>query len=206
MAKGMSPNEKRALRERVQAEGDWDAFKEKREQYRAAGVSNNELWPRTAEHFPAKNPKEPKNILADLPPLPPEELKKLRAKEEKPKETTELIPRDRFQMDTAPSPQVISWVARNLVVLDVRPEECVSPEAWGLLLWVREGGTNESEFWRSIYPKLLPSRTQLDAQDRFKDDGRRLLTLIDEVEAMSRELQDDSLGVDSEVEEVAAGV
>jgi hypothetical protein len=50
-----------------------------------------------------------------------------------------------------------------------------------MLCWARRNNQNEAQFWGQIYTKLLPSRSQLDAEQRFKDDGRRVLGLIEKL-------------------------
>tara|TARA_R100001230_G_scaffold4174_1_gene1285 strand:+ start:363 stop:962 length:600 start_codon:yes stop_codon:yes gene_type:complete len=87
------------------------------------------------------------------------------------------------------TPETVEWVAANVMVEDAVPEDAPSPEAWGMLCWARRSNTNEAQFWGQIYTKLLPSRTSLEADARYRDDGRQLMGLIDLLET---EIQSDS--------------
>tara|TARA_R100000995_G_C3481118_1_gene123965 strand:- start:1959 stop:2612 length:654 start_codon:yes stop_codon:yes gene_type:complete len=77
------------------------------------------------------------------------------------------------------TPETVEWVAANVLLEDAVPEDAPSPEAWGMLCWARRSNTNEAQFWGQIYTKLLPSRTSLEADARYRDDGRQLSGLID---------------------------
>jgi hypothetical protein len=87
-----------------------------------------------------------------------------------------------FKAGNASTPVCVSWVAKNLLIEDAKPEDAPGSEAWGMLMWARRNEGNEAQFWGTIYTKLLPSRNQLDSENRYTDDGRRLLDLIDKLE------------------------
>lgn len=70
--------------------------------------------------------------------------------------------------------KVVEWVASNMQVEDVSPADAPSSEAWGMLVWARRSPVNESQFWGSIYAKLLPSRSAIEAEQRYSDDGIRI--------------------------------
>ena len=38
----------------------------------------------------------------------------------------------------------------------------------------RRSPVNESQFWGQIYAKLLPSRSQIEAEQRYSEDGVRV--------------------------------
>ena len=85
--------------------------------------------------------------------------------------------------------KVVEWVASNMQVEDVSPRDAPSSEAWGMLVWARRSPVNESQFWGSIYAKLLPSRSQIDGDQKYSEDGvkvedlaARLLRMKDGVE------------------------
>ena len=58
-----------------------------------------------------------------------------------------------------------------------------SKGAVGLLKWVQTSPSNAATFYSSIWAKLMPSRTQLDAEARFSDDGKGELEIISRLEA-----------------------
>ena len=57
-----------------------------------------------------------------------------------------------------------------------------SKGAVGLLKWVQTSPSNAATFYSSIWAKLMPSRTQLDAEARFSDDGKGELEIISRLE------------------------
>jgi hypothetical protein len=56
-----------------------------------------------------------------------------------------------------------------------------------MLHWVRDpyNPKNMSDFFNNVLPKLLPSKKQLDDEDRFKDDGRELDKTIEAALALA---------------------
>jgi len=91
--------------------------------------------------------------------------------------------------------KVVEWVASNMQVADVSPADAPSSEAWGMLVWARRSPVNESQFWGTIYAKLLPSRSAIEAEQRYSDDGvrieetaERLLKMRDENESQREAL------------------
>jgi hypothetical protein len=73
-----------------------------------------------------------------------------------------------------PTVKVVEWVASNMQVSDVGPGDAPSSEAWGMLLWARRSPMNESQFWGTIYAKLLPSRSQIESEQRYTEDGSKV--------------------------------
>jgi hypothetical protein len=86
------------------------------------------------------------------------------------------FPVDRFQGKTCSPRVAVEWVAANIAVEGVRPEDCPGPEAWGLLFWARHG--NQGTFWTNHYTKLMPSKSEVDGGAKRYDDGRDLDRLI----------------------------
>lgn len=95
-----------------------------------------------------------------------------------------LFPRGEFGGDGKPvSPrQAVEWAFENLCVDDVKPGDAPSPGAWALLIGARQSGLSLKQFF-DTWAKLLPTKTQIEQQDRFTDDGSVVLDLIDKVEA-----------------------
>jgi len=75
--------------------------------------------------------------------------------------------------------EVVMWVFNHAPVADVTVKDAPSPGAWDMLTWVRTGRENRTEFYRSFLSKLMPTRTQLDKDAEFDDDGGRVLKDID---------------------------
>lgn len=87
----------------------------------------------------------------------------------------------------APVVRTLQWVAANIANAEPDPHECPSAEAWGLLRWVRINPINEGEFWRTIYPKLVPTRNTMEASTKFDDDGADVVGFIDRIERQFKE-------------------
>ena len=81
----------------------------------------------------------------------------------------------------ASTPECVAWVARHMLIKDVAPEQAPSSEAWSMLCWARRNNQNEAQFWGQIYTKLLPSKAQLETEQRYRDDGRKVLEVIDKL-------------------------
>jgi len=113
-------------------------------------------------------------------------------------EATVRVSKKMFLGKTCSTQQSVIWVAKHIAVDDAVAEEAPSSEAWGMLIWAQRTGHNEREFWTSIYPKLLPTRTQLDAEARFTDDGRAIISIIDRVRRAA--LRDKAGADDSEMQ------
>lgn len=65
------------------------------------------------------------------------------------------------------------------------PESAVpSKGAVGLLKWLKTSPANCTAFYATIWPKLMPTKSQLDAEARYSDDGVRSLDLLSELESM----------------------
>lgn len=84
-----------------------------------------------------------------------------------------------FKSATANTLAVVRWVSEHMG--DEEIKVCICPAAWEMLKWCRESPINRSKFYETIFPKLLPSKGALDAEERTHDDGRGQLGLIDRV-------------------------
>jgi hypothetical protein len=53
--------------------------------------------------------------------------------------------------------------------------------AKGLIEAAKASPSLQAEFYKNIYTKLIPNKADLEAQERFSDDGRELLSTIEQV-------------------------
>jgi hypothetical protein len=53
-------------------------------------------------------------------------------------------------------------------------DQAPNSHAWGLFMAASKNDEAELKFWTSIFPKVLPSKAELDSEDRILDDGRGL--------------------------------
>jgi len=79
------------------------------------------------------------------------------------------------------SARAVDWVFDNFALSDLVATDAPSPGAWGLLCWVRLSVGNLTEFMRTIWPKRLPSRTQVEDGVGGNDDGREELAELDKI-------------------------
>ena len=84
---------------------------------------------------------------------------------------------------------------------DISDSAVPSRGAVGLLKWVQASPANASSFYAGIWPKLMPTKSQLDAEARYSDDGNRSIDLLDRLERMLGDEED----MQSLPEEFASG-
>lgn len=180
---------KSLLRDWLTEHGHWSRFVEIREMIKKQGVEASEAWGAAAMTLEMElgngesgSAEEP--VKASAAPVVPVRALSGDISEDK-------VEKGVFLGKGCSTPETVEWVAANVMVEDVAAEDAPSPEAWGMLCWARRSNTNEAQFWGQIYTKLLPSRTSLEADARYRDDGRNVLNLI---EVMNEEYGEPSDG------------
>ena len=82
----------------------------------------------------------------------------------------------------------IRWIFNHIGIKDVRPSDAPSAGAWGYLQAIKQNDEIMHDFYRSVYPRLLPSSSEIETESKFVDDGRRISQeTIDLVAQASRE-------------------
>lgn len=76
-------------------------------------------------------------------------------------------------------PSDILWVYYHLGVADVKPEDAPNPGAWALLQHVQHDSDRIGEFYKGLFAKIVPSRSQIESMEKFRDDGREQFELLD---------------------------
>ena len=153
--------DKRSLRRELVEKGVWTKFCAKRNLLESEGQKPDEAYAAAASQFLGRDVAE-KPVSGDL---------------------GGTVSSDTFGDAGASTPECVSWVAKHMMVKDVQPAQAPSSEAWSMLCWARRNNQNEAQFWGQIYTKLLPSKSQLDAEQRFKDDGRKVLSIIERLKS-----------------------
>lgn len=74
----------------------------------------------------------------------------------------------------------VEWVATKVRV-QVKPEEAPDEFSWNLLQWVRSKDSNEDAFWLSMVKSLLPTKKQMEEDDRFSDDAREVTEILEKL-------------------------
>lgn len=74
----------------------------------------------------------------------------------------------------------VEWVSRHILIPpeSIKPDSVPSSSAVALLVWARQ---EKSEFYRGVYAKIMPKQSEVDREARFKDDGRKVTDIIDQV-------------------------
>lgn len=192
----MTQVQKEGLKQRLLAENRWAAAHGYRDGIRKDGMTVSESWWQMAGTFPpvqTRSPSEP------TPQRIKEALTAIRSNEAVPNidgenpddprgvsvlrsmaEELAVMARGRKSSIR----EVYSWIFENAKVPwdALVAEDVPSPGAIGLLQWVKSSAANLGKFYSDMHPKLAPSRSQLEAADRFTDDGRDLSDLIDRVQ------------------------
>lgn len=196
---------------RLTAEGRWTQFRNARETHRAKGLKGNECWfaalrdcdshgyPFSHIYPPGitietVSPRSPKDILE-----PPAGMTSSAAAVPPPPRVAVNIPKkpvatkEMYAGKPKPSHrQVVEWVAEHMHLDGVKPEDAPSGTAWGMLQFVKAGmgaGRSEEIFWGQIYPKLMPSQSELKYLERMNDAGDTEKDALDAFERAERERQ-----------------
>jgi len=192
---------RKEFKDRLIREGRWRAFLEKREFLVSTGWSRSDAWgearlsydeafsdeeiaelAKTVEECPASEMvtivSDPQEVTAEVsttsaPKAPLKVQAQLEDFEGKPKATIR---------------ENAEWVAEHLCVEGVVPEDAPSMAAWSMWETFRVSASSRLEFYKTVYARLMPSKAQVDAQDRYSDDGRSTEELL---EAFKRSLTDD---------------
>lgn len=197
----LSGRAKNALKKRLEAEGRWREFVQRREAVKrslvVAGRDERDAavqaWSDAAAEFAATAPGGPPQPASDAVARP------TAARETAPavthpdeeddadaalwRQLAELVPDNK----KAHTRQQVEWVAQHLDVPPGSVNAAAIPNrsALSLLRWARSSASNRDDFFKNIWTKLLPNRSVSDADGRLQDDGRQVIGLIDRVREAS---------------------
>ena len=76
----------------------------------------------------------------------------------------------------------IHWVFEHIEGKHVKETDAPTPGAWGLLKACRDDDQFRRTFYAQIWPKILPTRSDMDRMEGFEDDGRQVLKVIGRLE------------------------
>jgi hypothetical protein len=173
-----------ALKQRLLHEGRWEAFKTRREELKAQGKTPQEAWEITiSEYGPIQSGDQAGMAAAsnngssadhtggsvgDSGCVPESGISKAL-----PKKKRGSITKD------------FEWVYWNIGDPAVTPGDAPSLSAWWMLEKVRSNPTAQLEFIRTLLQRLRPDKNESESE-RFNDDGRAQLGLIERVRAASK--------------------
>ncbi len=149
------------LQAKLKGEGKWGAYLARKAELLDSGMAELAAYEQAYDEF-----------------VPPDTPARVGSVQEKDSGfvplATFIIPEKRVK------PKVdVQWVYDNMCISDIEPSDAPSPGAWGLLQACRNSGELFRDFYRTIWPKLLPSKTEIDGGDRFTDDNRNIFELIE---------------------------
>ena len=89
---------------------------------------------------------------------------------------------------TASHSEILKWVARNM---EIRPSmaDCPDPTAWNLLETCRSNPSFKVDFWKSLWSKLIPTKTQLNDDDDEEPDGTLQVAMIEKIQSIRRKIE-----------------
>jgi len=85
----------------------------------------------------------------------------------------------------------LNWIYNNLSVKDVPPSDAPSTGAYGHLKFIQRNPTNMVGFFERVYPRIIPSKSVIENQSKFNDDGREHFDLLDRLLAESEDGEDE---------------
>lgn len=186
--------EKKADRkDRLQSAGVWPEFVSYRQNLRNEGISNKDSEKMAHEKYLGHGQESSVAVLFDeddeaTPVEPPAAPLQPAIQVKHGSVTNHYISAALFENKPDPSAiKVVNWIFDNIAIEDPDPLTAPSAGAWGYLWECRTSAVVRSEFYKSTYSKLLPSRTQLETKDKFDDDGHKVIENIDKVMAFSLE-------------------
>lgn len=167
---------KAAFKDRLQREGRWETFVARREGLKAEGKKSNEAWEmaknefQSQENFPASNEKGKVTC--------PDRTGNDSANSDFSSSGKSRKKRGSITKD-------FEWVYWNIGDDAIRPEDAPSASAWWMLQKVRSNPTIQIEFIRTLLQRLRPDKNESE-NERFNDDGRTQINLIDRVRLASQ--------------------
>ena len=174
------------IRKELVSNGRWSDFVRLREELKERDVAPDVAWQKAYDTI-MEDPIDGPALSDD----PPRQVKKVVSKSRPTRPQNNLdASSEIFAEKSCSTPRTVEWVAANIRVSDAKAADAPSSEAWSMLCWVKSSPQAESQFWGQIYTKLLPTRQQLDQDNRMEDDGRRVLTLIDRIKLLSEDEPD----------------
>jgi hypothetical protein len=73
----------------------------------------------------------------------------------------------------------LTWIYNNIAVMDVKPSDAPSPGAYAHLKFIQENDNNRVDFFTKVYPRIIPSKSQVENMRKNYDDDRDLTDLLE---------------------------
>lgn len=173
---GVKHESKAEFRARMQVSGLWEAFVRRRDDLRREGCPREELNERARAEFPVRGEEPPEPVEPSSERTHP----KPEADRTNAHGNLRLVELAENALGkTADVVAEVTFVATHLgVSVDAIQEDTVpSARAVNMLAWYRQH-SNQRDFWNMVYSKMLPSKSQIEADARLVDDGRPIYDAI----------------------------
>lgn len=173
---------KGAFRERMVRTGLWEEFKQERQWLVDGGMASSDAWAELRKMEKYRKGGHADVVLEEQERLEvarEEEFGQARSADEGGGRLPSMFDRQ-------------EWVYENVANPDPKIGDAPSPGAWAQLKEVQKNQALRQDFYRTIVPKMLPSKQELDAMD-FADPNR---TAFERLEAILRRFQEEQEGED----------
>ena len=177
------------LRRDLEAKGQWADYVKLREHYKALGMAPKDARAKTFSELGRGT--DGKTREPQLEPGGQSDATDLGDTLEAPIITTSLAD---FGDREASEVEIIRWVVRYMDVADIKPEHCPDPAAWTYLNECRKSPAFRSSFLLQVWPKIVPSRAQLEDVAGRKFDGAADMEIIDQIIAARERAQGGVIG------------
>jgi len=164
--------ERGQFEKRMEKEGRWQVFLERREFYAGLGFTKN------AAYWMARAFFLPKGVIGPGGKVGPDY--------EACEEHLDCVLEDFRDEQELSMPEIIRWVAKHLRVRNVTPAMAPCKEAWTLLQEFRISAERRADFLSKFLTKLIPTKSELSRDDGITDDGRDQFDLIDRIQESRR--------------------
>ncbi len=77
----------------------------------------------------------------------------------------------------------LTWVYNHMAIRDVKPSDAPSPGAYAHLKFIQKKIEFQDKFYTTVYPRIIPSKSVIENLNKFNDDGRANVKLLDRLEA-----------------------
>ena len=106
-----------------------------------------------------------------------------------------IVDSSAFNGRTATEVEAIRWVASNMEIAIPDIDSCPNATSGGLLSQCRSSFAMKSDFWNKMFPKLLPTKTQMDKEGGSeKLDVSKSMEVIDDLLSFKKEVEVNNAG------------
>jgi len=84
----------------------------------------------------------------------------------------------------------LTWIYNNIAIRDVKPADAPSAGAYAHLKFIQKKDANMVDFFTKVYPRIIPSKSQIENLSKFNDDGREHTELLDRLLTESEDSQE----------------